>query len=545
MVITRFANGVQTRKKVYHWEDCLDDIWVKGWWGYHIPYNPFSFSGERTNPWASRLSRQEIRLFALELDDRYGITGTLLAFERSKCPPYSALSYVCGQGSCDQETGVNGGLLCVKPNLLAALEHFRSCAIRSDVISTIPTRDMFCWVWVDALSINQADATEKAEQIGEMHHVYREAQRVAACLGHFGSDFGCVSRIMQWARGVRNPGEARVPNQFELVEQLREFDVGPGHLRAIFDVFKGGLKWVVGHEDGSCRISTDRVFGFEESSVVASPLPSGHPYYEQMLEILEHEWFSRLWAYQEYSLAFSHSCLEYLLEDHTVPWLTFGDVEQFALEEKIVIEHSPSIVGRCVNILNRERSEHPINSWPYERTPSLWSLLELACQRRATVKSDYVFAVMGLMKPETRSRILVDYSRSDASVFADDFEIAINHEDDGGLSLPRFWERLAFIPSITPGLPSWCPDLANQTQVSIARSPWSWTEFSDDKTHMYNDFAGTLVSGAEKSLHVMVMKADVVALVVALPCPSIGNHPDSRRLNWEDRFAGLLGTWFL
>lgn len=161
------------------------------------------------------------------------------------------------------------------------------------------------------------------------------------------------------------------------------------------------------------------------------------------------------------------------------------------------------------------------------------------------MKSDYVFAVVGLMKPETRSRILVDYSRSDASVFADAFEIAINHEGDGGLRLPRCWERLAFIPSISPGLPSWCPDLANQTQVSITRSPWSWTEFSDDKTHMYNEFADTRVSGAEKSLHVMVMKADVVALVVALPCPSIGDHPDSRRLNWEDRFAGLLGTWFL
>lgn len=147
-----------------------------------------------------------------------------------------------------------------------------------------------------------------------------------------------------------------MPNQFELVEQLREFDVGPGHLRAIFDVFKGGLKWVVGHEEGSCRISTGRVFGFEESSVVASPLPSEHPCYEQMLEILEHEWFSRLWAYQEYSLALCHSCLEYLLEDHTVPWTTFGDVEQFPLEEKIVIEHSPSMVGRFVNILNREGS---------------------------------------------------------------------------------------------------------------------------------------------------------------------------------------------
>jgi hypothetical protein len=543
--ITRFADGVQTLREVYHWShwrEYVSILYVKGcevkW-----PYNPFPSKAERTNPWALRLSRQDIRLFALELDHADEITGTLLAFERSKCPPYSALSYVCGQGSYDQEIYVNGGRLFVKPNLLAALKQFKSCAIRSvreEKVSFIQPQDKFCWLWVDAMSINQADATEKAEQIGEMHHVYREATRVTACLGYLGSEFGCITRIMQWARGVRNPEEAPWPAQLELVEQLREFDIGVGDLLEIFDVIKGGLQWHIDNEEHGWQMSKDRILGFDEDVVVATPIPSEHPFFEGMLQILEHEWFSRLWAYQEYSLAFA--CLEYLVEDHTVPWRTFADVETFALElERHWYRHSRSMIRRTESLIRRRDYEHPVNFFP-ENTPSLWSLLEVSCQRKATVKSDHVFAIMGLMKPETRSRILVDYSRSDASVFMDAFEIAINHEGNG-LGLTRCWERLAFIPSITPGLPSWCPDLANQSQVGTARS--AWTEFLDDTSHRYDSFPETRVCRAEKSLHIMVMKADVVAQVVRLPCPSIGEPPDSDRLDWEDKFAGLLGTWFL
>jgi hypothetical protein len=110
--ITRSADGVQTLREVYHWSHWREYesiLYVKGC-EVKCPYNPFPSEAERTNPWASRLGRQDIRLFALELDYADEITGTLLAFERSKCPPYSALSYVCGQGSCiKKSTSMVGG----------------------------------------------------------------------------------------------------------------------------------------------------------------------------------------------------------------------------------------------------------------------------------------------------------------------------------------------------------------------------------------------------------------------------------------------------
>jgi hypothetical protein len=398
------------------------------------------------------------------------------------------------------------------------------------------------------MSINQEDATEKSEQIGEMHHVYREATRVAVCLGYFDSGFGCVARFLQWAKCVRDPAgsNGRRWTQFELVEQLREFDVSLGNLRGFLDKMKIDLENLgnPGTEEIGCRISKDQVLGFEESSVVASPMKKEHPFFVKIFEILEHEWFSRLWTYQEYFLVHTYSSLDFLLEDHTVPRGTFLDVQQVALDtDGPRLWQNPLLHMRAREILDRRAFEHPFHLW-HGSNASLWSLLQVSCQRRATVASDHVFAVIGLMEPEMRSRILVDYSRSVASIFTDTFEIAINHEGDG-LRLPRCWERLALIPPITPGLPSWCPDLNNESQVSICRYPWA--KFSDRIPAIYDKLANMRVSPSEKSLHLRVMKADVVAQVVKTPCPSIPPSATgyTSREDYETNFAGLLGTWFL
>lgn len=182
--ITRSVNGAQMTIALDHWErspvmddnekflrnlsciitifGCAESTMRPKW----MPRNSFRYEAENSNPWASRLGRQSIRLFALELDDKDTITGTLIPFDRSETPQYSALPHVCGQGSCDQEIYVNGGSLCVKPNLLAALKQLKSCLIRrlrGNEDSSVPLRHTFCWIWVDAMCINQEDATEKAE----------------------------------------------------------------------------------------------------------------------------------------------------------------------------------------------------------------------------------------------------------------------------------------------------------------------------------------------------------------------------------------------
>lgn len=133
-----------------------------------------------------------------------------------------------------------------------------------------------------------------------------------------------------------------------------------------------------------------------------------------------------------------------------------------------------------------------------------------------------------------RSRIIIDYSQSDASIFTRAFELAINHEGDG-LRLPRCWEGLAFIPSITPKLPSWCPDLANESHVSIGYGR-PWKKLSDRVQTIYKLFANVRVSPSENSLHLRIMEADTVAQVVETSCPSIGPHPGpATKVVWTGR----------
>jgi hypothetical protein len=434
----RCVDGVDTLETVYDWETALGEWQTPGEWDWQytmtitttrllaserlegLPrtrlHNPFRSEAEKLNPWASRLSKQDIRLFAMELDDKHEITGTLLDFERSECPRYSALSYVCGQGSCDQEIYVNGGSLCVKPNLLAALKQLKSYLIRrtrGNEDLSVPLRHKFCWVWVDAMCINQEDATEKAGQVGEMHHVYREAKRVAVCLGPFDPEFGCVTRILQWVEGVRYPAGSghRRWTQLELVEQLRGFDVSPSNLLAIFDTLKIDLDRHLGTHPHEClidRISKDEVLGFEESSVVASPMPNDHPFVGEMLGILEHEWFSRLWTYQEYFLALrseNRLSFEFVLEDHAIHWNTFIECSFVAMYSTDC--QNVSLLERGSKNIRRLCIETPL----YQRSDSgaiIWTLLETSCQRRASVAGDRVFAVVGLMEPEMRSHIIID-----------------------------------------------------------------------------------------------------------------------------------------
>lgn len=83
---------------------------------------------------------------------------------------YEALSYTWGDSAHRVEVQVNGQPLPVTRNLGAAL-----CALR------LPSRVRH--VWVDAICINQDDIRERAMQVAEMGHVYRNATRVLIWLG--------------------------------------------------------------------------------------------------------------------------------------------------------------------------------------------------------------------------------------------------------------------------------------------------------------------------------------------------------------------------
>jgi hypothetical protein len=93
----------------------------------------------------------------------------ILSNSDSTCP-YEALSYAWSAGDKPFSITVNDGDFQIGANLHAALGN-----LRHNTLERI--------IWVDALCINQDDATEKAQQVQSMAKIYSRANCVVVWLG--------------------------------------------------------------------------------------------------------------------------------------------------------------------------------------------------------------------------------------------------------------------------------------------------------------------------------------------------------------------------
>jgi hypothetical protein len=116
-----------------------------------------------------------IRLVVLEPSlDPYEIARCSLKHVTfSQKPKYEALSYTWGSQTENKvNILINGKLFAVGHNLWEALRDMRSSTDERIL-------------WIDAICINQANITERNEQLRIMPHIYTRAQSVAVWLGSF------------------------------------------------------------------------------------------------------------------------------------------------------------------------------------------------------------------------------------------------------------------------------------------------------------------------------------------------------------------------
>ena len=85
-------------------------------------------------------------------------------------PSYEALSYTWGDSASNKPIDVDGFEIQVTVNLEQALRHLRN--VEHDLI-----------LWVDAICINQSDASEKSHQVAFMGKIYRDCAQVRNWLG--------------------------------------------------------------------------------------------------------------------------------------------------------------------------------------------------------------------------------------------------------------------------------------------------------------------------------------------------------------------------
>ncbi|KAF2423735.1 heterokaryon incompatibility, partial [Tothia fuscella] len=94
-----------------------------------------------------------------------------MASGEDRLTEYDALSYTWGTEDKTETILCNGVELPITANLFQALRMLR------------PSAKERRYLWVDAICINQADESEKSDQVWNMLHIYQTARKVMAWLG--------------------------------------------------------------------------------------------------------------------------------------------------------------------------------------------------------------------------------------------------------------------------------------------------------------------------------------------------------------------------
>ena len=121
------------------------------------------------------------------------IQVSMLEINLSSRPDYECLSYTWGTDDGNLVTtsavDVDGKTVRIRMNLFNAL-----CRLRS--------ADRERLLWVDALSINQTDLGEKAQQVAMIGKIFQQSVRVLAWVGEHSDDSELVFTLSEWIQRV-------------------------------------------------------------------------------------------------------------------------------------------------------------------------------------------------------------------------------------------------------------------------------------------------------------------------------------------------------
>lgn len=150
---------------------------------------------------------------------------------------------------------------------------------------------------------------------------------------------------------------------------------------------------------------------------------------------------------------------------------------------------------------------------------NIWSLLVTSAQRRAKVPKDHVFAVLGLMDADTQKLVDVDHSKTDAQVFQEIVLIAMK-TSTAAQKLPALWESMSWVPTITPGLPSWVPDLSNETNAPVGDADrLILSGLSKAVSYAFFDAAQLRLSPENGLISLQALEMDTVSIPCGDACP--------------------------
>jgi hypothetical protein len=324
-------------------------------------------------------------------------------------PEFDALSYVWGTASASIRVPCNNSSLLVTPTAYEMLEHLR---VRSGPF------------WIDAICINQDDADEKATQIPLMRQIYANATYVVIWMG-------------AWNHAI----------QAFMSDFARVFDLAENWQPKFFsyDSSWRGKHWPRDDDE----------------------------FWEGLYYLLDHDWFRRLWTFQEVVLAkkavmlYGSACIN---ADNFFQFVDNGyyNLQGYIVRDERIFSRVPGIAPEsqlaftaCQLIRWRRRIDQDNSStFKVGQIPRLIYSLRF---RTATEHVDRVWAITGLLNKDVQQQLapMVDYSdRGCTEYWLTYIQFAMTAYVVG--------QSLSFLqmpPSLgqdDTNLPSWCPDLSKQ-----------------------------------------------------------------------------------
>ncbi|KAK5736563.1 hypothetical protein LTR17_007382 [Elasticomyces elasticus] len=126
-----------------------------------------------------------LRLFATEKDDAIRCCLQTFTAGSPDCPSYRAVSYTWGPKSSTIKPisiSSQGNPLHEEPTDERRSLHSQNLF---DLLNQLRSEQSDCWLWIDALCINQDDADERSHQVKIMGDIFRAANTVLVWLGPF------------------------------------------------------------------------------------------------------------------------------------------------------------------------------------------------------------------------------------------------------------------------------------------------------------------------------------------------------------------------
>jgi hypothetical protein len=348
-------------------------------------------------------------------------------------------------------------------NLSVALRHFRS--------SNKPRI-----LWIDAICINQDDLAERSTEVLEMESIYSRAKQVIVWLGPSSTDSALAIETM----GRLGDGMT--------------FDSGSGK----FSIRAGSLADLLDNE-------------FE-------PLKSLRPAWFAIKDLLNRQWFSRLWVYQEIALA---STATVVIGHHSVDWTHFATALEWLwtrldqLNQLFPnLEIEDFVTSSMHDFLLVSTRKRP-------RGYKFGDLLATSSKLHCFDPRDRLISIRALVTPDLRHLIIPDYSSSVEEAFKQ-FTSRHFKATGAGFLLTRCLLRDA---TATRPMPSWVPDF------SMANLPSQLRHFPSSGRSSFN------IAINEVNLHVHAVKlASITSLVVPL-------NPSSTNLELVDVCRSWLGSF--